>query len=341
MRILVVGGQGFYGSKVAEAVGRLPGVSVAVGGRRGPVVVDLGRPETFSVFGNFDVVIGCQDSVGAAADAALSWCVAHGKTWLDLGADPISVERMLALKPAGPGRAVLGVGLFPGLSTALAAEAAAATGRPQRVELGIRLAALSGAGRGICALMVALLKHPSMWYLGGQRLTGPALGPDKVFTFRGSSAAIAQRVGLPDVALIHEATGAPDVAVRLAIKPGCLRPGFALTATLVRVAGPLRRPLLGLVRWNLLFLRAFLLKRVPASVQITAVAEPGGHTVRLACPDGQWATAVGVAAAVACLQAGQGLPTPGVHGVGTAFPPDALLAHAQRLEPRIEVDHGR
>lgn len=340
MRILVIGGRGFYGRHVVAALEKLEGVEVVTGGRSGPVVVDLRVPETFSVFNDFDVLIGCHDSVAVPSDAAASWCIEHGRTWLDLGADLASAERLLALETRGPGRAVVGVGLFPGLSTALAAEAAAAVGRPQRVEVGIQLGVLSGAGRGACALMVAMLAQPSVWMLGGKRLEGPTLGADKVFDFMGSPARIAQRVGLPDVSLVHEATGAPEVSTRLAIKPVLLRPAFSMAVWAVRLAGAQKRFVLALVRWNLLFLRAFLLRRVRAVVQITAQADPGGQTRRLTCPDGHRATGIGVAAAVACLLAGQRTSATGVLGVGSAFPPDALLAHALRLDPEIRMDSG-
>ena len=66
-RVLVVGGFGFYGTKVAAAL-RENGFEVALGtrnpgGREDAVKVDLGQPETFAVFNQFDAVVNCSDSI--------------------------------------------------------------------------------------------------------------------------------------------------------------------------------------------------------------------------------------------------------------------------------------
>ena len=82
MRVLVVGGAGYYGRRVLAALAQVPGVEAHAAGRRGPVVVDLADSTTFSAFSGFDVVVGCHDSVGVASDAAAAWCVAEGLVWL-------------------------------------------------------------------------------------------------------------------------------------------------------------------------------------------------------------------------------------------------------------------
>lgn len=337
MRVLVVGGAGYYGRRVLAALAQVPGVEAHAAGRRGPVIVDLADSTTFSAFSGFDAVVGCHDSVGVASDAAVAWCVAQGLVWLDMGADAESVARLLALQPAGPGLALVGVGLFPGLSTALAVEAASATGRPDRVEIGVRLAALSGAGRGLCDLMVALLARPSVWTLGGRRLTGPALGPGRYVDFLGAGPAWARRVGLADAPLLPAATGAGDAAIRLALRPRWLGPLLVLAAGMVRLAGPLRPALLRVIGWQLRLVRGWLLKRRPATVEITAVAEPGGATARLACPDGQRATAAAVAATIALLQAEERRPA-GLHPLTDVLPPDALLRATQALDASVVVE---
>ncbi len=93
-RILVIGGRGFYGARVVAELGE----HETWVGTRGvgseaarTATVDLQRPETFAVFA------------------------------LEMGADAPTIERLLERPTAGArGAAVLGVGVFPGLSTALA-----------------------------------------------------------------------------------------------------------------------------------------------------------------------------------------------------------------------------
>ena len=121
MKILVIGGQGFYGARVLAAIAALgEPVEVAAGGRRGPVTIDLTRPETFPAMADFALVVNSSDAVNAPPDAAMAWCLARGIVWLDMGADAPTVERLLAVESQG-GTAMVGVGVFPGLSTALAA----------------------------------------------------------------------------------------------------------------------------------------------------------------------------------------------------------------------------
>ncbi|MEZ4474850.1 MAG: hypothetical protein R3F60_29495 [bacterium] len=315
---------------------------MSVGGRGGPVVVDLTDSSTFSAFSAFDVIIGCHDTEGVSGVEAAGWCIAHGKAWLDVSADRPSVERLLALAVEGRGHAIVGVGLFPGLSTALAAEAAAAAaasfaGHYPQLDLGIRLGVFSGAGRGVCSLMVGLLTRPSIFYIAGRRVEGPALGGGLHLAYLGGKSHSGRRVGLPDAELIHRATGT-DARVYLAVRPGIVTPAFSLVGTLVRIAGPLRPAVIRLLRASLVLLRARLLRDRPAPVQITAKVIR--ETRRLACPDGQRATGAAIAAAVACWQAGYRPSAGGVHLAVEAFPPDALLAHAQRLCPEIVLDSG-
>lgn len=320
MKVLVVGGAGYYGGRVVAALAALDGVEVAIGGRRGPVRIDLGDASTFEALAGFEVVVDVADTTRHAPDDAIAATVARGGVWLETSADAPTVDRLLGLPLDGPGAAVIGLGIFPGVSTALAA--AVADGGAERVELGVRLSPFSGAGRGNCALMTEMLASPGARVVDGRREGRPAVGEARRLAFE-SGAHVGVEVWLADLGLIHRATGAAAVSTVLAIRPGWLRHSFRLGAALIARAGPLRRPLLALTEWSLILGRAVLFRRVSSPVELVAVADE--HSRRISVEDGQRAMAEGVAAAVVLLRDGR-RPPPGVSTAPEAFGAEPLLA---------------
>ena len=220
--------------------------------------------------------------------------------------------------------------MFPGLSTALA-RAVARQGGCETIELGIRFSPLSGAGRANCALMAESLFAPATRYENGALVRArTALGGKAVLTYSGRPAT-SVNVALPDTVLIQRATGAAAVASYVALVPGWLRLNFAALAWACRLLRFARRPLAWLVTWQLVVLRAWLLRNVTSSVQLVAVADRGTPRERgreLSFADGQQATAAGTVAAVeAWLARGLGRRPAGVFGVAETFELDELLPH--------------
>lgn len=336
-RILVLGAFGFYGSKVAQAL-RGRGHEVGCGtrtlrGREAEVRVDLDAPDSFVALREFDVVVNCSDSVNAQPDAAIRWVLAHGGVWLEMGAHADTLARLLAIE-AGPecaGTVVLGVGVFPGLSTALARSVAAQVPGCQRVELGVRLSPLSGAGPANCALMAESLFAPASRYVDGELVEArTAMGEAVTLTFEAQQV-VANNFALPDTLLIHRCTQVPNVAAYFAIVPGVLRYNFAVLAWMCRLLRFARRPLVWLLTWQMIALRAWLLRNVESRVQLVAIAErgtPREQQLELSFADGQQATADGTVAAVeAWLARDPSLGPFGVFGVAELFSFHELLVH--------------
>ncbi|MCX4243062.1 NAD-dependent epimerase/dehydratase family protein [Paraliomyxa miuraensis] len=338
--ILILGGFGFYGTRVAQAL-RERGHEVTRASRRprpGAVVLDLTDPTTFAALADFELVVNCSDSVGAPPDAAIAHVLAHGGTWMEMGADLVGTERLLAMPVPqdSKGEVFVGVGVFPGLSTALA-RAVAESGEHgcQRLELGIRLSPLSGAGRANCALMAESLFVPALRYEHGKRTTSrSAMGPAATLTFDGQPAP-ANNFALPDTTLIERCTGVPTVTTYFALVPAWLRFDFGALAWMAWLLRFARRPLVWLLTWQMILLRAWLLRRVETRVQLVAVADRGTPHERsqgLSFDDGQQSTALGVVAAV---RAWERLPPherrPGLFGLAERFTLEELRAG---LEPQ-------
>ncbi|MBK7156945.1 MAG: hypothetical protein IPL19_07740 [Sandaracinaceae bacterium] len=323
-RVLVVGGTGYYGQKVMDALGRA-GFDVTSAARSGADVrVDLRDASTFAAFRDYAAIVNASDSVRARPDDALRFALAEGLLWVEMGADPALTERALSLSVApARGTVVLGAGIFPGLSTALAVGLAGADA--ESVELGIRLSPLSGAGRGNCALMTHTLALPSVRYDAGERVTGRTVGPRAVMPFYGDEPQTAAEMALPDADLIARATKAPTVRARFALQPGFLLHNFRALAWLADRLGTLRGGLLAVSYVMLWALRSVLLRRVSSPVDLSVVVQsPSGTRRRLVrVPDGTAGTALALAAFVRELLPRR-LPT-GVVVAGQLVSADALI----------------
>jgi len=334
---LVVGGMGFYGARVARAL-EARGHTVSRGtrrpeGREGAVRIDLNDPSTFGALQGFDAIANCSDSVGAAPDEAIGHVLEVGGLWLEMGADSVSTDRLFAIE-AGPearGTAVVGVGVFPGLSTALARAVAEDGPSCDTLVVGVRVSPLSGSGSANCTLMAETLFEPALRFEGGRRVFArTAVGPVLRLPFDGVEHSAAN-LALPDTVLVQRATKVETVGAYMALVPGVMRLNFTVLAWCLWPLASLRRPLVRLIAWQLTLLRAWLLRGVESRLQLVAVADQGRPTERsrgLTFADGQEATAAGVVAAVQVLV---GRETPaGVVG----------LAEVCRLEELLEAADG-
>jgi len=352
-RILVVGGFGFYGSKVVDALrGRGHNVvpsSRELAGREG-LRFELGDPDSYPALIDFDLVVNASDSVGASPLAAARYVLDNGGTWMEMGAHGPTVERMLRL-PTGAhpiGTVIVGVGVFPGLSTVLARDVAGRGPGCERIELGVRLSPLSGAGPGNCALMAESLFIPASAYEGGRpRERRVAVGPSVKLRFADGEHEAAL-VTLPDTSLIWRATEdaeVAEVATYFSLRPGWLRINFVILAWVAWLLRFARRPLVWLVTKQMVVVRAWLLREVETRLELVAVADRGLDSERsesLAFEDGQGATALGVcAAAEAWLRRDDRRRPLGVHGVGEVFELDELKRYLEPGGPRPSMGRAR
>lgn len=332
-RVLVLGAGGFYGRRVVRALRGVDGIEVVRGSRRGPVAVDLTHRQTFARLEGFAVVINCADTIRASPVAAAQQVLETGGCWMDMGADPQTASRLLALHADEPrGHVVVGVGVFPGLSTMLARHVAELATDLRSLDLAIRVSPLSGSGLGNCALMLAMLEQPGFDFFEGRRRERPGVGGSIDVRYPGVGTDIAHALTLPDTTLVRVSTHAPSVATHMTTVPGFLVRSFGLIAWLLLRAGPLRGMLRASMLASLWLMRALLLRGVTSRVSMTAIANRGesDEVVRgLDFADGQAATATGVAATVR-LWCQRPQPEPGCYSPAQLFVLDEALVAAQR-----------
>jgi len=352
MRALLIGGGGYLGRKVVEALGRVRDLDVALGHRSpgGPrdTHLDLLDPATFPVMKKHDVVVNCADSVAAPPERMLAYALQNGVTLVDSNADPASLERILFMHRGASqrrggdltGRAILGVGIFPGLSNLLAAGVCQRLQGPvERLEVGIRVTALSGAGGGMVALMRQSLFNNCVVYEGGERVEVPPIGPAIPMRFV-SGEYPALRVGLPETIMLHWSRGVPNVASYLSPYPTPLRAGLRLTGAIARSSPKAGRVLSSAMHRMLAPLRTSVLSERPSSVEIAVMANrvgvdrSVGPSAALAAKEGVLTAAYAIAGAISLVDGlRQGGLQPGVYLPDEALKLPELIAAMKAVAP--------
>lgn len=334
MRIAVVGGSGNLGGMAARAL-RRAGVEVAIAGRRGPVVVDLARPETFGALDGFDVVVDVSSSHAAAPDALAQHCLDRGLVLLEASSDRLVVERLLDRHRGdreARGALVLGAGIFTGLSNLLGAHAAARLPGADRLELGVASSPFSGAGAGTVALMGDALRAPAVHAEGGRRHAGPELAAGPTLPFAGEARPTVE-MSFPEPSMLLESTKVPEVHLYFAPRPALLRLAFLATPLFVVRSGlfaATMRAVFGL-------LRRVVLRQVSSRVELVARTTRGAEVAveSLVADDGMALGGLAIAAmAIALVE----LPPRGTRLIDEVLTLDDVVRRMRAIEPSVGLE---
>jgi len=340
MRVLVLGGRGFFGGRVATAL-RAFGAEVAIGSRdgQGAVAIDVTTVEVTALRA-YDVVINCSDTLASPPDRLHEAAVAAGILYIETTAEPGPMQRAVERRHAlrGDGVAVLGLGIFPGVSN-LVARAVFDEHGGGPLEVAMRFSPFTAAGGGMVALIAHLMAERAPYYEGGVRKTAPAFSRGKPMPFEGRWTPTL-RAAIPETDLLHASLGVSDVVALLSPQPAILMPLLRVAAMLVPPWAPLRRGYLALVRAGVGLLRRGVFRKRPTRVVVSAVAgrrgdAREGRSMSLSTPDGVLLGAYAVAAAARRLHAQR--PAPGTYVVDEVLTLDAILTGIAELPGAPEV----
>lgn len=339
MKIIVLGGTGFLGAKTVDALRQFPQVEVLVASRRGPLVVDLSKPETFPALLPADVIIDLTDGTRSQPDALASWCLQNGKTLLEATSDAETVRRLVqaARQSAGPGRVVVGAGIFTGVSNLMAHAVADEAGEGASLSWAVASSPFSGAGKGTIALMVDAAARKAVRTVNGRReesilSAGPTL--DFAGTKRPSL-----RMSLAEAEMLPLSTKASSIETFFAPKPGLLVTAFTLIPAFLLQARWFRAAL------ELYFtvLRRFVLRSVPSSVQMVARAEKNGRVFErhTSSNDGMEAAAFAIAAMAEGVA--KAPLVPGLRFIDEVLQFESVVARVNEVagRPVYDAPHGR
>ncbi len=326
-QILVVGGYGHVGARVSERLAsRFPG-RVLIGGRRGAaaetladrigygargVQMDIRDPESVAdaLDGVETVVVCLEDSTGLV----LAEAVERGLGYVDINADRRIMEdsrRLHEQAVTSGARAVLGIGLAPGVTNLMAASAARAVKDPTDLEVGILLSLYDEFGPQALDFMLEAGSRPFPEpRAGSTRLVLPYTEPRPVWFGPDLGFRQARWFPLADQFGYNETLGVKSAATVIALDPRWIDRIMAISARL-RV---LRLSALPRVRGALTWLPMKLFGTArPAPVKVSATARAGDltATVLLEAMGESQATADALAAAASLIgevEAGVWLP---------------------------------
>jgi len=322
MKVVVIGGTGFLGAKTVEALRRFPDVQVEVASRRGLFVVDVARPEMFLVLGAADVVIDLTNGTRSRPDALATWCLEAGKTLLEATSDAETIRRLIDAHRTskGPGRVVLGGGIFTGVSNLMARDVADAAGPGCSLTWAVASSPFSGAGKGTISLMVDSAARPAVKTVDGKR-EEHRLSRGPTLDFAGTTRPTL-RTSLAEAEMLPLSTGATSVETFFAPKPGFLVTSFTMLPAFLLAKAWFR----ALLETYFTVLRRFVLRSVSTSVQMVAKAEREGQVFArtVTSADGMEGGAWALAAMAEAV--GRTPPKPGL----------SFIDDAVRLEPLLE-----
>ncbi|MCA2979980.1 MAG: hypothetical protein INH41_08885 [Myxococcaceae bacterium] len=320
----MLGGTGFLGAKTVAALRQLPQARVEVASRRGPLVVDVTRSETFRALAlaRADVIVDLTDGPRSRPDALAAFCLERGLTLLEATSDAETVRRLVTAHRGspGPGRVVLGAGIFTGVSNLLARAVADEAGPGAALTWAVTSSPFSGAGNGTISLMVDAAARPVVRTIDGARFEGRlSKGPTLDF---GGSRRPSLRMSLAEAEMLPLSASARAVDTCFAPRPGLLvvaftaLPSFLLRAAWFRAA----------LEASFTVLRRYALRGVASPVQMLARAERDGRVFErhTTSSDGMEAAAFAIAALA--------------EGVAQASPPPGLrfIDEVLRFEPVVK-----
>lgn len=344
MKILVIGGSGHIGRRiVATLSGEISAESdwtVVVGGRypdqyKTGLHVDLEDSSTFDGLADFDVIVNCTDTYRFSPRNLFERCLREGTIYVEMTADTDTYvdlyefyESKLSLASL-PGTAILGVGVFPGLSNLLGGEAARSIEDCQQLDMFLSWNVISGAGAGTCEVMVQSLARPIRYVLDGKVAETTPIGlPHPTPCF--AKAKWGFQLGLPEPFLFLKSLNLANSKLIVATRPSMPRwlIGFVHRLTKFGLFRP--RWIQVLLRYAFRIVRVGVLSKRSTPLEMVAVASSATQeqSKSLHCDDAFQAAADLTLAMISIL--GRRRPTPGVYTMDQLFRVDEIQAEFER-----------
>lgn len=335
--ILVVGGYGDVGSNVSEHLARrFPG-RVVIGGRRGAAAESLADRighETRAV--QMDIrdpadVVAALDGVetvavclGDRTGLLLANAVERGLGYVDIDAEHRTIEagrRLHKQARTSGARAVLGIGLAPGVTNLMAAGVADQVGDPSELLVGVHLSLSDEFGPQALDFMLEAAARPFPEpRAGSTRRVFPYTEPRPVWFGPDVGFRQARWFPFPDQFGFAETLGVESAATVIALDPRWIDRVMAASASLRILRLSANPRLRGALAWLLIRLRG---TARPAPVRVSATAK-AGHTTATVLLEGMGESAA-TAHALATAASLIGDTEPGVWLPEQAFTPGTFL----------------
>jgi saccharopine dehydrogenase-like NADP-dependent oxidoreductase len=177
-KILVIGGFGFFGQKIVESLQRLPNADIVIGVRKSnenpkTLQIDLEDASELKKLKTFDFVINTITVEDNKYKHLVYYCLTNKVRFIETTADFEANKLLFAIKTAIKdeiekeeinGSFVFGAGIFPGVSNLVYKRHLEKYTVNNSINLNVRYKVLSGAGKGMIALMIKGISTPCFWF---------------------------------------------------------------------------------------------------------------------------------------------------------------------------------
>ncbi|SDX00687.1 hypothetical protein SAMN05444410_10818 [Hydrobacter penzbergensis] len=233
MKILLLGGRGYFGNEITKAISRNPANDVWIGSHsvigKNIIPIQWSNTDFLQKIVSFDVII---NAAPIPSDEQYLTCIrsilSSNRVFIETTADPVDIARLLAWQempewsalnssPTG-GLFIHSAGIFPGLSNLFYKHFLERRLDITHLRLGIRYKILSGAGRAMCHLMASTILEPSLWIENNEERMGPPIGSGYWMEWQGERAK-GFRAFLPDLLYIRKFYNIPNIETFLSVKP--------------------------------------------------------------------------------------------------------------------------
>lgn len=231
MNILIIGGNGYFGTEISKVLASDGSYTIWIGSRDKSVGNKLNISWEDPAFPEkikpFEVVI----NTAPWKDDDIYFNHIHnaidlGKIVIETTADPALINKIQQRKEMSnnlssgksTGTYIHGAGLFPGLSNLFCQFHLQQSTTVSSIQFAIRYNIFSGAGKGMCHLMAKIIQEPSYWIENGNEKSGPPIGRS-VTMYSNMEKIKGSRVLLPDYLYLREKWDASNIETILSIKP--------------------------------------------------------------------------------------------------------------------------
>ena len=284
MKILVIGGRGFLGKFMAAAIEKRPDTSVYIGTSRPPasekyIHTNLNDPDNYEILKGFDFIVNCFDLIPHSYDSLIPFCLKNNIKFIETTATPTIISKCISIKntlesAVGNGLFIFGAGVFPGISNMLCSyHIKKNAALPKKLESVIRYKIISGAGKGMCELMVETISKPCFWVEDYKITESKRPIPDSKQFPLGKKHFNALQIGLPEVLILKDLYNIPIIKTYIGFRPVILAKITAPPSNIIPFLGFFKKPALNFMFYAFYFIRTKLLKNKRTDIDIFSVID--------------------------------------------------------------------
>jgi len=241
------------------------------------VKIDLEKPEDYDVMKDYDYVVNCDSFNSEIYEGLIKYCINQQITFIETAADPKVIETILQIRDRSKiiseqsGLFILGAGIFPGFSNLLCKQSIDRNSPVEKIELAIRYNVLSGAGKGMCRLMIDTIGSHCFWFEHHSKISSKApFHSIKSLPFKNGKFSSLQ-VSLPETLFINSYARISSVKSYISFMPTIMNKPAYYSFNAIPYTGFLKKYFLKFLYTFFILFRSKLLRNKKTDIQISCV----------------------------------------------------------------------